>query len=29
VDPTFIQGIVLEDGREIMILDGERLLHAG
>jgi len=29
VDPKFIQGLVYEDDREIMILDGERLLHAG
>ena len=29
VDPMFIQGIAYEDDREIMILDGERLLHAG
>jgi purine-binding chemotaxis protein CheW len=29
VNPNFVQGIVYEDDREIMILDGERLLHAG
>ncbi len=29
VDPKFIQGLVFEGDREIMILDGERLLHAG
>ncbi len=29
VDPKFVQGLVFEGDREIMILDGERLLHAG
>jgi len=29
VDPKFVQGFAYEDDREIMILDGERLLHAG
>ena len=29
VDPKFVQGLAYEDDREIMILDGERLLHAG
>ena len=29
VDPKFVQGLVYEDDQEIMILDGERLLHAG
>jgi purine-binding chemotaxis protein CheW len=29
VDPKLVQGIVYEDDNEIMILDGERLLHAG
>lgn len=29
VDPKFVSGLAYEDDREIMILDGERLLHAG
>ncbi len=29
VDPKYIKGIVFEDDQEIMILDFERLLHAG
>jgi len=29
VDPKFVQGLAYEADREIMILDGERLLHAG
>ncbi len=29
VDPKFVQGLAYDDDREIMILDGERLLHAG
>jgi purine-binding chemotaxis protein CheW len=29
VDPKFILGLAYEDDREIMILAGERLLHAG
>lgn len=29
VDPKFVQGLAYEDDQEIMILDGERLLHAG
>ncbi len=29
VDPKFVKGLVHEDDQEIMILDGERLLHAG
>jgi purine-binding chemotaxis protein CheW len=29
VDPKFIKGLAYENDHEIMILDGERLLHAG
>ena len=29
VDPKFVRGIAFEGNREIMILDAERLLHAG
>lgn len=29
VDPKFVQGLAYEDDREVVILDGERLLHAG
>jgi len=29
VNPNFVQGLAYEDDREVMILDGERLLHAG
>jgi len=29
VNPKFVQGLAYEDEREVVILDGERLLHAG
>jgi chemotaxis signal transduction protein len=29
LNPKFVQGLAYEDDQEIMILDGERLLHAG